>query len=98
LPENTAFRIDRIIGFGPPLANLASWSSRIFEHADPLLAGLARALPKLFTYQILIECAKTDSPADMMRQIFLPAPNQARLSRNKNSEHTLQTRSEHSIG
>jgi hypothetical protein len=90
--------IDRVIGFGLPLADLASWSSRIFEHADRLLAGLARALPKLFTHQILIECARTDSPVDLMRQTFLPAPDQARLSTNKNSEHTLQTRSEHSIG
>jgi len=98
LLNNAGFRIDRIIGFGPPLADLARGRSRIFELADRLLTVLARAWPKLFAYQILIECAVTDSPADLMRQTFLPSPNQARLSRNTNSEPTLQTRPEHSIG
>ena len=98
LLKNAGFQIDRIIGFGPPLADLARGRSRIFELADRLLARLARVWPKLFAYQILIECARTDSPADLMRQTFLPALDQARLSRNTNSEPTLQTRPEHSIG
>jgi hypothetical protein len=80
LLKNAGFRIDRIIGFGPPLADLASGRSKIFGLADRLLAGLARTWPKLFAYQILIECTRTDSPADLMRQTFLPATDQARLS------------------
>jgi hypothetical protein len=48
LLKNAAFRIHRIIGFGPPLADLASGRSRNFELADRLLGGLARAWPKLF--------------------------------------------------
>jgi len=86
LLKNASFRIDRVMGCSPPLADLASGRSRIFEFADRLLARLARAWPKLFPYQILIECARTDSPADLMLQTFLPAPDQARLSSNTNSE------------
>jgi glycosyltransferase involved in cell wall biosynthesis len=96
LLKNAGFRIDRIIGFGPPIIDLAGGRSRIIEFADRLLAGLARAWPKLFAYQILIECTRTDSPVDLMRQTFLPATDQAQLSRITNSEP--QPRSEHSIG
>jgi glycosyltransferase involved in cell wall biosynthesis len=91
LLKNAGFRIDRLIGFGPPLADLASERSRIFKLADRLLARLARAWPRLFAYQILIECTRTGSPADLMRQTFLPAPDQARLSPNTQSEPTLQS-------
>ena len=88
LLKNAGFRIDRIIGFGPPLADLTGGRSKIFNVADRLLARLARIWPKLFAYQILIECIRTDSPADLMRHTFLPAPDQARLSQ---SESTLQS-------
>lgn len=91
LLKNNGFQIDRLIGFGPPLADLASERSKIFKLADRLLARLARAWPKLFAYQILIECTRTGSPADLMRQTFLPAPDQARLSPNTQSEPTLQS-------
>jgi glycosyltransferase involved in cell wall biosynthesis len=90
LLKNAGFRIDRVIGFGPPLADLADGRSRIFEIADRLLARLARTWPRLFAYQILIECTRTDLPADLMRQTFLPAPNQARSSLNTKPEPTLQ--------
>lgn len=95
LLKNAGFRTDRIIGFGPPLADLASGRSRMFEIADRLLARLARAWPRLFAYQILIECTRTDSPADLMPQTFLPAPDQASLSPNTKSEPAPQP--EHSI-
>jgi hypothetical protein len=67
LLKNNGFRIDRLIGFGPPLADLASERSRIFKLADHLLARLVRAWPRLFAYQILIEGTRTGSPADLMR-------------------------------
>jgi glycosyltransferase involved in cell wall biosynthesis len=90
LLKNAGFRIDRVIGFGPPLADLAGGHSRITGLADRLMARLARSWPKLFAYQILIECTRTDSPADLMRQTFLPPPDQACLSRGANSEPTLR--------
>jgi glycosyltransferase involved in cell wall biosynthesis len=88
LLKNAGFRIDRVIGFGPPLADLARGRSRIFEIADRLLAKMARVWPRLFAYQILIECTRTDSPADLMPQTFLPVPAQSRLSSNTKSEST----------
>jgi glycosyltransferase involved in cell wall biosynthesis len=97
LLKNAGFRIDRVFVFGPPLADLASGRSKIFEVADRLLSRLARAWPRLFAYQILIECTRTDSPADLMRQTFLPAPDQARLSPDTKSEPTPQPQPEHAI-
>jgi 2-polyprenyl-3-methyl-5-hydroxy-6-metoxy-1,4-benzoquinol methylase len=90
LLKNAGFRIDQVVGFGPPLADLARGRSRIMEGVDRLLARLARAWPRLFAYQILIECTRTDSPADLMRQTFLPAPGQERLSPNTKSEPSLR--------
>jgi glycosyltransferase involved in cell wall biosynthesis len=90
LLQNNGFRIDRLIGFGPPLADLASGRSRIFSLADRLLARLARTWPKLFAYQILIECTRTGAPADLMRHTFLPPLDQTRLSQNTSSESRLR--------
>jgi glycosyltransferase involved in cell wall biosynthesis len=67
---NAGFRINSIKGFGPPLSDLSSNGSPIFKMADRVLASLARTWPKLFAYQILIECTRTDSPADLMKQTF----------------------------
>ena len=81
----------------PSQTDLASGRSRIFEVADRLLARLARAWPRLFAYQILIERTRTDSAADLMRRTFLFALDQARLSPNTKSELILQPQPEHSI-
>jgi SAM-dependent methyltransferase len=85
LLKNAGFRVDRVIGFGPPLADLARGRSRIFEIADRLLARLARAWPSFFAFQILIECTRTDSPADLMRQTFLPLSNQSKVTQQRQS-------------
>jgi 2-polyprenyl-3-methyl-5-hydroxy-6-metoxy-1,4-benzoquinol methylase len=98
LLKNAGFQIDRVIGFGPPLADLASGRSLIFRIADRALARLARVWPRLFAYQILIECTRTDSPADLMRQTFPPTPAQPHSSLKSKSEPALQTRHERSIG
>jgi hypothetical protein len=45
----------------------------------------------------LIECTRTDSPADLMRQTFPPAPDQARLSPDTKSEPTPRPQPEHAI-
>ncbi|MBO0859614.1 MAG: glycosyltransferase [Chloracidobacterium sp.] len=90
LLKNAGFRIDRVTGFGPPLADLAGENSKLFEFADRLLAKLARVWPRLFAYQILMECTRTDSPADLMRQTFIPALDPA-LCQNTRSESPLQS-------
>lgn len=70
LLKNGGFRIDRIIGFGPPLDDL-SGGSRPMKVLDRISSWLARCWPTLFGYQIFVEATRTDSPADLMRQIFV---------------------------
>ncbi|MCI0661596.1 MAG: bifunctional glycosyltransferase/class I SAM-dependent methyltransferase [Acidobacteria bacterium] len=70
LLKNAGFRIDRVIGFGPPLADLAGDRLRIIMLIDRVLAWLARNWPGLFAFQILMVCTRTDSPADLMQQTF----------------------------
>lgn len=72
LLKNAGFRVDRVQGFGPPLADLSGGKAGLLTVLDHVLAWLARTWPTLFAYQILIECTRTDSPADLMRQIFPP--------------------------
>src|SRR5262245_5110614 len=96
LLKNAGFRVDRIIGFGPPLADLVGGRSTLIKIADRALARLARAWPRLFAYQILIECTRTDSPADLMRQTFPPAAAQPHSSLKTKSEPALQTQPERS--
>jgi glycosyltransferase involved in cell wall biosynthesis len=73
LLKNAGFRIDCVIGFGPPLADLAGGQSRFIKLVDRALAWLARKWPGLFAFQILMACTRTDSPADLMQQTF-PQP------------------------
>jgi glycosyltransferase involved in cell wall biosynthesis len=73
LLKNAGFRIDRVIGFGPPLADLADEGSRFVKLVDRALAWLARMWPGLFAFQILLVCTRTDSPANLMQQTF-PQP------------------------
>ena len=98
LLKNAGFQIDRVIGFGPPLADLIGGRSMLIKIADRALARLARVWPRMFAYQILIECTRTDSPADLMRQTFPPAAAQTHPSLKTKSEPALQTQHERSIG
>ncbi len=70
LLKNGGFRIDEVIGFGPPVQDLARSRSRFVVFVDRLCARLARAWPTLFAYQIFIEATRVDSAADLMSQIF----------------------------
>lgn len=70
LLKNAGFRIDEIRGFGPPLRDLSNGGSLLLNVVDNLSAWLAKLWPTLFAYQILIECTRTDSPADLMQQVF----------------------------
>jgi glycosyltransferase involved in cell wall biosynthesis len=88
LLKNAGFRIDRLIGFGPPLSDLTGGRSMVLELADRVLAWLARVWPKLFAYNILIECTRTDSPDDLMRQTFPPALAQDGISPSRNDART----------
>jgi glycosyltransferase involved in cell wall biosynthesis len=70
LLKNAGFRIDSVIGFGPPLVDLTGGRSWLINLLDRALARLARMWPGLFAYQILIVCTRPDSPADLMQQTF----------------------------
>jgi glycosyltransferase involved in cell wall biosynthesis len=68
LLRNAGFRVDRVIGFGPPLQDLERQPSSFLIVPDRILSWLARRWPSLFGYQILIECARPDSAADFTSQ------------------------------
>lgn len=70
LLKNAGFRVDRILGFGPPLSDLSGSRSALLNIMDRTLSWLGKVWPTLFAYQILIECTRTDSPMDLMDQTF----------------------------
>ena len=74
LLKNGGFRIDEVIGFGPPVQDLARSRSRFVILIDRFFARLARAWPTLFAYQIFIEATRIDSPADLMTDMFRASP------------------------
>jgi glycosyltransferase involved in cell wall biosynthesis len=70
LLKNSGFRVDRVIGFGPPLADMFGGRSRLLGVMDRIAAWFARIWPPLFAYQLMVECTRTDSPADLMEEVF----------------------------
>ena len=69
LLKQAGFRVERVIGFGPPLSDLKQGQSRVFALLDRVSSWLARHWPSLFAHQILIECVRLSSPADLKRQV-----------------------------
>ncbi len=70
LLRDAGFRVDRMLGFGPPIADLPEGSHWFLQWLDRVLARLARWWPAIFAYQVLLECTRTDSPDDLMKQMF----------------------------
>ncbi|HJZ80679.1 MAG TPA: hypothetical protein VKD91_10040, partial [Pyrinomonadaceae bacterium] len=73
------FRVERVIGFGPPLSDLTQGQSRLFTLLDRVSSWLAKHWPSLFAYQILMECVRPSSAPDLKRQV--PITLTARSSR-----------------
>jgi glycosyltransferase involved in cell wall biosynthesis len=69
LLKQAGFRVERVIGFGPPLSDLKQGQSRLFAILDRVASWLARHWPSLFAHQILIECVHPGSPADLKHQV-----------------------------
>ena len=69
LLENAGFKVDQIMGFGPPIRDAAP-NSMWAKLLDKILYKLAQMKPSLFAFQILIVCSRTDSVAELMRQSF----------------------------
>ena len=71
LLRNSGFRIDSVRCFGPPLEDLSQGRSRMLKLLDRVCAGLAKAWPGLFGYQILIEATRPDSIETLMEKTFV---------------------------
>jgi 2-polyprenyl-3-methyl-5-hydroxy-6-metoxy-1,4-benzoquinol methylase len=68
LLKNAGFRIERVIGFGPPLQDLERVPSRFLILLDRTLSWLAKRWPSIFGYQILFECVRPESAANFTGQ------------------------------
>ncbi len=73
--RNAGFRVDEVLGFGPPLRDLGEstgsfYSTWIWNLLDRICAKAARFWPGLFGYQILLVCTRTDAAGDLMRPTF----------------------------
>ena len=77
LLTNYGFKVERVVGFGPPIEDLSRKPSFVLRVLDRISFALARIYPKLFAFQILLICTRTDSPEDLTRQTFLTVHNAA---------------------
>jgi glycosyltransferase involved in cell wall biosynthesis len=70
LLKNEGFRIEKIMGFGPPIKDLNKKSP--FVHLlDYLAYLLARCWPSLFAYQLLAICHRPDNIDDLIPKTFI---------------------------
>jgi glycosyltransferase involved in cell wall biosynthesis len=63
LMKNAGFRVDKVIGFVSPVLENKGLLSKVMGY-------LARKMPTLFAYNVLLVCTRTDSPLDLMKQTF----------------------------
>jgi SAM-dependent methyltransferase len=69
LLENAGFKVEKIIGFGPPLKDLHP-DSAFFAFADAVASKLARCWPSMFAFSFLAVCERPDSVDDLTRKTF----------------------------
>ena len=74
LLKNSGFIIDRVVGFGPPIRDATGGKSFFYNAIDTAAAWLAKLFPGLFAFQILMECTRSSSPEDLMKQVFTDEP------------------------
>jgi hypothetical protein len=67
LLEGAGFRVDRVRGFGPPIADLVgrTWWLRV---VDRVAGWLARVWPGMFAYQVLVEATAMDEIEDVLER------------------------------
>ncbi|MFZ2445219.1 MAG: bifunctional glycosyltransferase/class I SAM-dependent methyltransferase [Syntrophobacteraceae bacterium] len=73
LLRNAGFRVDKAIGFGPPLRELIKggvFQPLVLGFLDWISAGAARFWPGPFAYRVLFVCTRTDAVEDLMRPTF----------------------------
>ena len=69
LLRNEGFRIEKILGFGPPIEDLKK-GSMLFRILDRAAFLLARLWPSLFAYQLLAICHRPDDIDDLTQKTF----------------------------
>lgn len=70
LLENEGFRVEKIMGFGPPIKDLNK-KNPFFHLLDYLSYMLARLWPSLFAYQLLVICHRPDHIDDLIPEPFI---------------------------
>lgn len=67
--RNEGFRIEKMLGFGPPIKDLKK-KSPFFHLLDYCAFLLARCWPSLFAYQLLAICHRPDDISDLTKKTF----------------------------
>ena len=65
--EGEGFRVRRVRGFGPPIADLVG-RSFLWRSVDRVASLLARVWPSMFAFQFLVEADRVDSVADLLER------------------------------
>ena len=65
LLEDEGFRIDRIRGFGPPVADMVG-KSLMLRCVDRVASWLARLWKRMFAYQFVVEATRLDALDDVL--------------------------------
>lgn len=69
LLSNEGFKIERVIGFGPPIRDINE-HSLLLRALDRMAFTLARLWPSLFAYQFLAICHRPDDMGDLVAKTF----------------------------
>ena len=69
LLENSGFKIEKKVAFGPPVKDLNP-NSKTLSIIDSISSGLAKMWPRLFAFSILIICKRPDSIDDLTEKTF----------------------------
>jgi glycosyltransferase involved in cell wall biosynthesis len=70
LLKNEGFRVEKIMGFGPPIKDMNE-KSLLFHLLDYLAFLLARWWPSLFAHQLLAICHRPDHIDDLLPKTFI---------------------------
>ena len=68
---DAGFRIDQVIGFGPPVADLSDSPGKLLSLLDKIFFRLARIWKGLFAYQILIVATRPKSIQNLIDETFI---------------------------
>jgi hypothetical protein len=67
LLKSYGFRIQKVVGFGPPLTDLIS-NSKLMQVVEKIHSFLSRLYPSLFAYNFLIIAIRIDSVGDIFKK------------------------------